>query len=194
MLERVALHQNAVNHCCNRNLYETRVQIEGTVHSPMDASGVILQSPIESGARAIFGKKTSWIGYRIDLFRNYEKVPLITAPVGIMHGTYCTRTLVDRSAGGRGWEGGRKGVRVLWEHLCRTICILLTRTLDILLHIRTRAHAHAHAHATRTCTPLKVRTTKLFQCQMEKRCTHCRNNPCRRSGCKVMGITTCHTG
>lgn len=65
----------------------SRVQIEGTVHSPMDASGVILQSPIESGARAIFGKKTSWIGYRIDLFRNYEKVPLITAPVGIMHGT-----------------------------------------------------------------------------------------------------------
>jgi len=65
----------------------SRPHIEGTAHSPLNASGVILQSPIESGARAIFGKKTSWVGYYADLFRNYEKVHAITAPVGIMHGT-----------------------------------------------------------------------------------------------------------
>ncbi|CAE7852939.1 Abhd17a [Symbiodinium sp. KB8] len=49
--------------------------------------GVILQSPIESCGRAVFGNLASWLGYRMDLFRNYEKVDKVECPVLVMHGT-----------------------------------------------------------------------------------------------------------
>eukprot|EP00930_Biecheleria_cincta_P053057 TRINITY_DN38403_c0_g1_i1.p1 TRINITY_DN38403_c0_g1~~TRINITY_DN38403_c0_g1_i1.p1 ORF type:complete len:268 (-),score=25.04 TRINITY_DN38403_c0_g1_i1:137-940(-) len=49
--------------------------------------GMVLQSPLESCGRAVFGNITSWIGYRIDLFRNYEKVDKVQCPVLVMHGT-----------------------------------------------------------------------------------------------------------
>jgi len=29
----------------------------------------------------------AWLGYSLDIFRNYEKIDKITAPVAIMHGT-----------------------------------------------------------------------------------------------------------
>ncbi|CAK8993979.1 unnamed protein product, partial [Durusdinium trenchii] len=65
----------------------SRERVEGTDHSPLDAAGVILQSPLESGARAVMGNTVSFIGYYLDIFRNYEKIGKIKAPVAIMHGT-----------------------------------------------------------------------------------------------------------
>lgn len=48
---------------------------------------MVLQSPLESGGRAIFGKGVAWVAYRMDIFRNYEKMDKIQQPVFIMHGT-----------------------------------------------------------------------------------------------------------
>lgn len=54
--------------------------------------GIVLQSPLESCGRAVFGPfgpfghVTSWLGYHIDLFRNYEKIDKVTCPVLVMHG------------------------------------------------------------------------------------------------------------
>lgn len=55
--------------------------------SPLDARGVLLQSPIASGARALGLTKISMIGAPFDIFKNYQKVNRITAPVAITHGT-----------------------------------------------------------------------------------------------------------
>merc|ERR1719399_471070 len=49
--------------------------------------GMVLQSPIESGGRAVFGKGVSTVGYFFDIFRSYEKVGKIKVPVFVMHGT-----------------------------------------------------------------------------------------------------------
>merc|ERR1712216_546763 len=49
--------------------------------------GMVLCSPIESGGRAVFGNRVSWFAYRMDIFRNYEKVGKIKCPVFVMHGT-----------------------------------------------------------------------------------------------------------
>eukprot|EP00435_Cladocopium_sp_Y103_P031732 s1164_g8.t1 len=65
----------------------SRSKVEGSEHSPLDVAGVILQSPLESGARAVLGSTVAWLGYSLDIFRNYEKIEKITAPVAIMHGT-----------------------------------------------------------------------------------------------------------
>lgn len=65
----------------------SRAVIEGTAHSPLDARGVLLQSPISSGARAILGKAASVVGYPLDIFKNYMKIGKIQAPVAIAHGT-----------------------------------------------------------------------------------------------------------
>jgi abhydrolase domain-containing protein 17 len=50
-------------------------------------AGCILQSPLESGIRAVLGVFASYALYPIDIFRNYEKVDKIQCPVFIMHGT-----------------------------------------------------------------------------------------------------------
>jgi len=65
----------------------SRKDIEGTKYSPLDVRGVLLQSPIESGARAVFGWTVSMVGYAMDIFKNYEKIGNIRCPVAIMHGT-----------------------------------------------------------------------------------------------------------
>jgi len=65
----------------------SREHVKGANVSPLDAGGVLLQSPIESGARAVFGPMVSRVGYALDIFRNYDKVGKIRAPVAIMHGT-----------------------------------------------------------------------------------------------------------
>jgi len=64
----------------------SRSQVEGSAHSPLNAGGVLLQSPLESGMR-VLGHAISFLGYPLDIFRNYEKIHKITAPVAIMHGT-----------------------------------------------------------------------------------------------------------
>lgn len=65
----------------------SRENVSGSAYSPWQVGGVLLQSPLESGARAIFGPVVSWVGYRLDIFKNYEKIEHIRAPVAIMHGT-----------------------------------------------------------------------------------------------------------
>jgi len=60
--------------------------IELAVRHP-EIRGLVLQSPLESCGRAVLGNTASWIGYSLDIFKNYEKVDKISAPVLIMHGT-----------------------------------------------------------------------------------------------------------
>jgi pimeloyl-ACP methyl ester carboxylesterase len=55
--------------------------------TPDDCAGVLLQSPLESGARAVFGRTVAFFGRRWDVFKNYEKIGSVTAPVAIIHGT-----------------------------------------------------------------------------------------------------------
>mmetsp|Transcript_62242 Transcript_62242/g.116500 ORF Transcript_62242/g.116500 Transcript_62242/m.116500 type:complete len:269 (-) Transcript_62242:162-968(-) len=65
----------------------SRSLVKGTEMSPLDAAGLILQSPLESGACVVMGSTAATLGYFLDIFRNYEKVQKISAPVAIMHGT-----------------------------------------------------------------------------------------------------------
>lgn len=48
--------------------------------------GLVLQSPLESCGRAVVGPVGAWVGYHLDLFRNYEKIDKVTCPVLVMHG------------------------------------------------------------------------------------------------------------
>ena len=49
--------------------------------------GIILQSPLESGIRAVIGYYTSYGLYLIDIFRNYEKIDKVGCSAFIIHGT-----------------------------------------------------------------------------------------------------------
>jgi len=60
--------------------------VELAVRHP-ELRGVVLQSPMESCGRVVFGPAASWLGYRMDLFRNYEKMDQVQCPVLVMHGT-----------------------------------------------------------------------------------------------------------
>ncbi|OLP85355.1 Alpha/beta hydrolase domain-containing protein 17A [Symbiodinium microadriaticum] len=57
----------------------SRAEVEGTEFSPLDAAGVILQSPLESGAYVVLGGTAATLGYYLDIFRNYEKIGNIKA-------------------------------------------------------------------------------------------------------------------
>jgi pimeloyl-ACP methyl ester carboxylesterase len=76
--------------------------------------GMILQSPFESCGRTIFGNNaiTSWIGYSIDLFKNYEKIGDVTCPVLVMHGTLDDIVPVD--SGVAIYEACQNAVEPLW--------------------------------------------------------------------------------
>lgn len=78
--------------------------------------GMVLQSPIESGGRAVFGNKVSWVAYRMDIFRNYEKVALIKCPVFIMHGT--VDEVVPWANGKAIQEGCVNAVEPFWVQGC----------------------------------------------------------------------------
>lgn len=52
-----------------------------------DIRGVVLQSPMESCGRVVLGPTSAWMGYQLDIFRNYEKIPKVKCPVLVMHGT-----------------------------------------------------------------------------------------------------------
>lgn len=58
------------------------------VHKNPHIKALILQSPLESGARVVGGTFLSVIGsaLNLDIFRNYEKVPDINCKILIMHG------------------------------------------------------------------------------------------------------------
>ncbi|CAK0888784.1 unnamed protein product [Prorocentrum cordatum] len=48
---------------------------------------MVLQSPIESAIRTVMSKRAQWFLQGIDIFRNYDKAPLIKCPALLMHGT-----------------------------------------------------------------------------------------------------------
>jgi hypothetical protein len=52
-----------------------------------EIKGLVLISPLESGARAVFGKVTSSVGYPLDPFKNYRKIGYVQARTCIVHGT-----------------------------------------------------------------------------------------------------------
>lgn len=66
-----------------------RDAVPGSIISPRDAAGVMLQSPMASVASAAFGgcKCAIAAAYPLDIFRSYEKIGRIRTPVAIMHGT-----------------------------------------------------------------------------------------------------------
>lgn len=76
--------------------------------------GMVLQSPLESCGRTVFGNNalTSWIGYRIDMFKNYEKIGKVTCPVLVMHGT--DDDIVPVDSGVAIYEACQKAVEPLW--------------------------------------------------------------------------------
>jgi len=51
-----------------------------------DSAGVLLISPISSGVWVVAGRTASRLLYAADIFRNYEKIGRITAPIAIVHG------------------------------------------------------------------------------------------------------------
>ena len=58
-----------------------------TTKSAQPLGGIILQSPLESGIRAVIGYYTSYGLYPIDIFRNYEKIDKVGCSAFIIHGT-----------------------------------------------------------------------------------------------------------
>lgn len=80
--------------------------------------GVVLQSPLESCGRCVFGNNaiTSWLGYRMDLFRNYEKIHKVTCPVLVMHGT--ADEIVPWTSGMAIYEACKHAVEPLWLEDC----------------------------------------------------------------------------
>merc|ERR1711974_310850 len=52
-----------------------------------EIKGMVLQSPLESGARAMLNKTVGYIGYFTDPFKNYTKIGSVEAKTCIMHGT-----------------------------------------------------------------------------------------------------------
>ncbi|KAI4373328.1 hypothetical protein MLD38_011463 [Melastoma candidum] len=70
---------------------------------------VVLHSPITSGLRVIYPiKKTFWF----DIYKNIEKIPLISCPVLVIHGT--ADQAVDISHGKQLWELCQEKYEPLW--------------------------------------------------------------------------------
>lgn len=77
-----------------------------------EIKAMVLQSPLESGARAIFGKAVSWAGYYLDIFKNYEKIGNVECPVFIMHGT--TDEVVPHHNGEALWQACKNRAEPFW--------------------------------------------------------------------------------
>jgi len=77
---------------------------------------MVLQSPLESGGRAVFGYWASLAAYPLDIFRNYEKIDKVECPVLIMHGT--RDTVVPHSNGVAIHAQCKNAVTPLWVEGC----------------------------------------------------------------------------
>lgn len=89
--------------------------IDLAVNHP-ELRGVVLQSPLESCARAIFGEFASWVVYHADMFKNYEKIGKVKCPVLVIHGT--SDTIVPLSNGIALHEACRHPAEPLWLKDC----------------------------------------------------------------------------
>ncbi|XP_027102013.1 uncharacterized protein [Coffea arabica] len=70
---------------------------------------VVLHSPILSGLRVMYPVKRS---YWFDIYKNIDKIPLVTCPVLIIHGT--ADEVVDFSHGKQLWELCKEKYEPLW--------------------------------------------------------------------------------
>ncbi|KAF3785331.1 ABHD17B protein [Nymphaea thermarum] len=71
--------------------------------------GIVLHSPILSGLRVMYPvKRTYWF----DIYKNIDKIPLVTCPVLVIHGT--SDDVVDWSHGKRLWELCKEKYEPLW--------------------------------------------------------------------------------
>lgn len=77
-----------------------------------DSAGVLLVSPITSGAWVLFGRRAASAFYYADIFRNYEKIGRITAPVAIVHGT--ADEVVPVECGHYLYSNSKKKAKCLW--------------------------------------------------------------------------------
>nr|XP_043606999.1 alpha/beta hydrolase domain-containing protein 17B-like [Erigeron canadensis] len=74
-----------------------------------DLRGVVLHSPILSGLRVLYPvKRTYWF----DIYKNIEKISLVTCPVLVIHGT--SDEVVDHSHGKQLWELCKNKYEPLW--------------------------------------------------------------------------------
>jgi len=107
-----------------------------------EARGLVLQSPLESGARAVMNRFIGYVGYFVDPFKNYMKVDYIEAKTCIIHGT--ADTVVPCSNGEGLYESLKargKAVEPLWlqgrghndmppETVFDRVKLFLTKELD----------------------------------------------------------------
>ena len=49
--------------------------------------GMVLQSALESGGRAVFGSVVATLGSAIDIFKNHKKIGRVQARTLVIHGT-----------------------------------------------------------------------------------------------------------
>ncbi|KAL4568882.1 hypothetical protein LXL04_024499 [Taraxacum kok-saghyz] len=74
-----------------------------------DLRGVVLHSPILSGLRVLYPvKRTYWF----DIYKNIEKISLVSCPVLVIHGT--SDEVVDHSHGKQLWELCKNKYDPLW--------------------------------------------------------------------------------
>ncbi|KAI3699457.1 hypothetical protein L2E82_43791 [Cichorium intybus] len=74
-----------------------------------DLRGVVLHSPILSGLRVLYPvKRTYWF----DIYKNIEKISLVSCPVLVIHGT--SDEVVDHSHGKQLWELCKNKYEPLW--------------------------------------------------------------------------------
>ncbi|XP_042485465.1 alpha/beta hydrolase domain-containing protein 17C [Macadamia integrifolia] len=74
-----------------------------------DLRAVVLHSPILSGLRVLYPvKRTYWF----DIYKNIDKIGLVTCPVLVIHGT--TDEVVDCSHGKQLWELSKEKYEPLW--------------------------------------------------------------------------------
>ncbi|CAH1454697.1 unnamed protein product [Lactuca virosa] len=74
-----------------------------------DLRGLVLHSPILSGLRVLYPvKRTYWF----DIYKNIEKISLVSCPVLVIHGT--SDEVVDHSHGKQLWELCKNKYEPLW--------------------------------------------------------------------------------
>ncbi|KAJ6795047.1 protein ABHD17B-like [Iris pallida] len=93
-------------------LYGQSVGSGPTLHLAAHLShlrAVVLHSPIMSGLRVVYPVKHT---YWFDIYKNIDKIPKVTCPVLVIHGT--ADEVVDCSHGKQLWEGCKEKYEPLW--------------------------------------------------------------------------------
>ncbi|XP_020267849.1 protein ABHD17B-like [Asparagus officinalis] len=106
------LEENYGIHVENIILYGQSVGSGPTLHLASHVShfrAVVLHSPILSGVRVVYPVKHT---YWFDIYKNIDKIPLVTCPVLVIHGT--ADEVVDCSHGKGLWELCKEKYEPLW--------------------------------------------------------------------------------